>query len=140
MSASGINIDPSGQAVRLPDNTLPLPRHIGPNIFPDFTAFHRLLYLARVREDRIAIHDVTAGIKVTTGQYLSDILRLRNTIQARLDPSIQEKLLRGEEVFVCLLAKGGYEFAVALFAIVALGAIAVPICELTSLRNQESQS
>lgn len=129
MSLSGIPPQPSGQPARLPNTPRPLPRHTGPNIFPDFTAFHRLLYLARVKEDRIAIRDVTTGVKATAGQYLSDILRLRNTIHARLDPSIQEKLLRGEEVFICLLAKGGYEFAVALFAIVALGAIAVPICE-----------
>ncbi|UPL03013.1 hypothetical protein LCI18_013947 [Fusarium solani-melongenae] len=112
-----------------------LPRHIGPHILPDFPTFHRLLYLARVQQNRIAIHDVSAGIKATHAQYLSDILRLRNTLQARLDPAIQQKLLRGKEVYICLLARGGYEFAVGLFAIVALGAIAVPVSATATVKE-----
>lgn len=115
-------VEPSGQPT-------PVPKHIGPNIFPDFPTFHRLLYLATVQRNKIAIHDVAAGIKATHCQYLSDILHLRNLILSRLEPATQEKLLRGEEVYICLLAQGGYEFAVGLLAIVTLGAIAVPICK-----------
>ena len=105
----------------------PLPSHIGPNILPDFPTFHRLLYLAHVQKNT-AIHDVAAGVKATHAQLLSDILHLRNEIQAQLPLEIQEKLLCDEEVAVCLMATGGYEFAVAFFAIVALGAVLVPIC------------
>lgn len=117
-----------------------LPRHVGSNVFPDFTAFHRLLYLGHLQQDKVLVHDVAAGVKATVGQYLSDILHLRNTIFMRLEPATQRKLLRGGEVYICLMAHGGYEFAVAIFAIVALGAVAVPICKSSRCSLQENKT
>ncbi|KAF5012776.1 hypothetical protein FDECE_1196 [Fusarium decemcellulare] len=113
----------------------PIPKHVGPNIFPDFPAFHRLLYIANVQQDKTVMRDVAAGLEVTHAQYLSDILRLRNTLLSHLDQDTQQKLLRGEEVFICLLAKGGYEFAVGIFAIIAVGAIAVPISASVTVKE-----
>jgi len=44
-----------------------------------------------------------------------------------------EQLERGEEIFIAILAEGGYEFTVAFFATVAVGAVAVPICKFISV-------
>ncbi|CAG9952986.1 unnamed protein product [Clonostachys rosea f. rosea IK726] len=104
----------------------PLPKHVGPTILPDFPLFHRLLYIAVV-DNPIAFHDVFHGIKATHAQFLSDVLHFRNQVQGELHSEIRKKLLRNEEVFICLIANGSYEFAVGFLAIVALGAIVVPI-------------
>lgn len=109
--------------------TAQLPQHIGDKILPNFPIFNRLLYLAGNR-DSLAINDVTYGHKATYNQLLSDVLHLRNAIFRRLDANVQDKLLRGERVCVNLLAPGGYEFATAFLATVALGAVLVPICEM----------
>jgi malonyl-CoA/methylmalonyl-CoA synthetase len=108
------------------------PRHVGPKIFPDFATFHRLLYLSYASPDKIIIDDVGAGIQATAAQYLSDILHLRNVLFAKLRPELQQKLLTGGDVYICLMAQGGYEFSVALLAILALGAAAVPMGKFTT--------
>jgi malonyl-CoA/methylmalonyl-CoA synthetase len=107
----------------------PLPKHVGPTILPDFPLFHRLLYIAVV-DNPIAFHDVFHGIKATHAQFLSDVLHFRNQVQGELHSEIRKKLLMNEEVFICLIANGSYEFAVGFLAIVALGAIVVPIGKL----------
>jgi acyl-CoA synthetase (AMP-forming)/AMP-acid ligase II len=56
-----------------------------------------------------------------------------------LDYSILEQLGQGEEVFITILGEGGYEFTVAFFAIVAVGAVVVPLCKLNSMFGEFSQ-
>lgn len=105
------------------------PRHIGTNILPNFSIFNRLLYLAGNR-DHIAINDATCGLQATHRQLLSDVLHLRNALLGQLGPDIQTRIFSGQEVAINLLASGGYEFATGFLAIIALGAVVVPICEL----------
>ena len=106
----------------------PVPQHVGPKVLPNFTLLNQLLYYA-ARHSTIAIDDVALDIHASHAQLLSDVLHLRNELQAQLELSVQQRLLRGEEVYICLLASGGYEFAVGFLAIMALGAIIVPICK-----------
>ncbi|KAJ5558580.1 hypothetical protein N7535_008796 [Penicillium sp. DV-2018c] len=103
-----------------------IPKHIGDNILPNFPIFNRLLYLAGNRTS-LAINDVTYGHTATYGELLSDVLHLRNAIFRSLDISSKSSLLRGDKVSINLLAPGGYEFATAFLATVALGAVLVPI-------------
>lgn len=63
-------------------------------------------------------------------QLLTDVLHLRNLLYDSLEDKVKEQLWRGEEVYVNLLTPAGYEFAVGFFAILAIGAIIVPLCEL----------
>lgn len=58
---------------------------------------------------------------------LSDVLALRETVLATLDPETLSALKRREEVYIAIVAAGGYEYTVAMLAVLALGAAAVPI-------------
>lgn len=58
------------------------------------------------------------------------MLHLRNLLRNSLDYSILEQLGKGEEVFITILGNGEYEFTAVFFAIVAFGAVAVPLCKL----------
>jgi malonyl-CoA/methylmalonyl-CoA synthetase len=52
---------------------------------------------------------------------------MRNVLLNTLDPDIIRKLEADEEVFINLLATGGYEFAVAFLALMAVGAAVSPL-------------
>ena len=102
------------------------PRHIGPNVFPNFYFFSRLVRLAHKRQ-LLAVRDVTFGYQANYQQLLTDVLHFRNVLYQTLDASVRAKVDRDEEVFVNLLGPGGYEFTVAFLALMALGAVIVPI-------------
>ena len=102
------------------------PKHTGPNIFPNFFFFSRLVRLAH-KQHLLAVRDVTFNYTATYQQLVTDVLYFRNVLYQTLSPSIRAKLDRDEEVFVNLLGPGGYEFTVAFLALMALGAVIVPI-------------
>lgn len=60
-------------------------------------------------------------------ELLSDVLALRETILNALDTAAFEALERRDDVYIAIVAAGGYEYAVAMLAVLALGAAAVPI-------------
>jgi malonyl-CoA/methylmalonyl-CoA synthetase len=99
------------------------PRHRGPNIYPNSQLFSRLLRHAR--RGRIAIRDLNLGIEKTYGQLLADALGLRSVLEESLGPDVIRRIENGEEIYIGLLAAGGYEFAVGLLAVLALGAAVV---------------
>lgn len=107
------------------DRTKLLPRHNGPLVFPNSPLFSKLLRHAYRR--RLAIRDLRSGAQKTYGELLSDVLSLRAVVEASLDSATLERLQRGDEVFIGVLAPGGYEYAVAFLAVIALGAAAVPM-------------
>jgi len=76
---------------------------------------------------RIAIDDVRSKHQRTHLGLLSDVLALRITISNALDPATSEALRQRDEVYIAVVAAGGYEYAVAMLAVLALGAAAVPI-------------
>ena len=106
-----------------------VPRDVGPEVFPNFLIFSRLVRFA-YKQHLIAVKDLTFGYTASYAQLLTDALHLRNVLRQKLDPSVVEQIENNEEVFVNLLGPGGYEFTVGFLALMALGAVIVPICML----------
>ncbi|KAF2790256.1 fatty-acyl-CoA synthase [Melanomma pulvis-pyrius CBS 109.77] len=109
------------------DRTFMVPKHAGYNVLPNTPLFSRLLRFASRKPARIAIDDVRSMHQRTHLELLSDVLALRETILNTLDPATTEALERREEVYLAIVAAGGYEYTVAMLAVLALGAAAVPI-------------
>ena len=105
-----------------------VPQHKGPNVLPNIYFFTRLVRLAS-KSNLIAIKDLTFGFTASYAQLLTDVLHLRNVLRETLDTAVLERLDREDEVLVNLLGPGGYEFVVGFLALVALGAVVVPICK-----------
>lgn len=104
-----------------------VPRHQGPLVLPNSPFFGKLLRHAR--RGRLAICDVVAGVEKTYEDLLSDALTLRAATEYALSEDVKKELADGKEVFVGVLAAGGYEFAVAVVAALSLGAAVVPMCK-----------
>ena len=109
------------------DRTDFVPSHEGDNVLPCDPLFTRLLALARRPVQQPAIRDVNAGIDRTHAQLLGDILNFRRLVRAALAPAVLDGLRRGDEVWISILAPGGYNFAVATLAALALGAAVSPL-------------
>ncbi|KAJ9605859.1 hypothetical protein H2200_009708 [Cladophialophora chaetospira] len=107
------------------DRTSLVPSHIGPNVFPNNAFFSKLLRHAR--RDRLAVRDVDLGLEKTYTELLSDALTFRAVIERQLGSETLSALEKGDEVYIGILAAGGYEFAVAVVAVLAIGAAIVPI-------------
>lgn len=108
------------------DRSLLLPSHSGRNVFPNSPLFSRLLRHAH--RNWTAIRDLRLGVEKTYGQLLSDVLGLRQVLQHSLDSNTTKALEKGEEIYIGVLAGGGYEFTVGILAVLAIGAAAVPMC------------
>src|ERR1700709_2068885 len=104
------------------DRTKCAPQHGGPNILPNTPMLSQILHHA-LHPKRIAVRDANTGVEKTYADLLSDFLHLRNHIEARLSPTIKRALENGEEVYVGVLAAGGYEYVVAVLAVMALKAV-----------------
>jgi acyl-CoA synthetase (AMP-forming)/AMP-acid ligase II len=98
---------------------------------PNCALFGRLVRAAH-KSTKIAVRDVRAGISATHAQLLTDALGVRNFLLQSLRDSTIQRLERQEEVYINVLGPGGYEYTVAFLAIVALGAIVVPLCRCLS--------
>ncbi|KAK2782965.1 putative NRPS-like protein biosynthetic cluster [Onygenales sp. PD_12] len=109
------------------DRTDFFPPHEGDNILPLSPFFTKLLRYAHRKSQRIAIRDVNLGIEKTYIEFLSDVLSVRNALRSSLSARDQAALRDGEDVYIALIAAGGYEYAVGFVAICALGAAVVPI-------------
>lgn len=110
------------------DRTALLPAHEGVNVLPNTPFFARLLRHAR--RNRLAVYDVDMNLKKTYADILSDALTLRQVIKNQLPRDTLAALRAGREIYVGVLSAGGYEFTVAMLAILALGAAAVPMSRL----------
>ncbi|KAL5359099.1 hypothetical protein BJX96DRAFT_183556 [Aspergillus floccosus] len=115
------------------DRVVAVPAHHGPNILPNFPLFSKLLRLAHRCPPPIAVRDVHAGVEKTYLQLLGDVLHLRSILQQQLSQEVLKQLEREDEVYIALLAPGGYEYVVGFLAILAVGAAVVPICATTPL-------
>lgn len=104
-----------------------VPRHDGDNIFPADQLFTRLLHLAHLPGQPFAVRDVNAGIERTHAQLISDVLNYRRLLKKRLCPGALQAIANKKEVYIHILALGGYEFTVAIVSILALGAIPSPL-------------
>lgn len=109
------------------DRTLHVPPHSGRNILPCHSLFQRLLRFAHQRPARLAIRESNTGREATHIQFLSDVLALRERLWTSLGQNVRSALERKEEVYIAVLAPGGHEYAVAMLAVLAIGAAAVPM-------------
>lgn len=101
----------------------------GDSIFPLSPFFSRLVRYAHKNPPRLAIRDVNLGIERSYLELMSDALALKNRLRRSLQQATIRDLRVGKEVYIGLLAAGGYEYAVGFVAIVALGAAVVPMSE-----------
>jgi malonyl-CoA/methylmalonyl-CoA synthetase len=69
------------------------------------------------------------GFEKTYPQLLSDVLETRDQLKSLLPASnfTENGLLREENVYITALTRTGYEYAVAFFAVRALGGAYVPL-------------
>ncbi|KAJ4347412.1 hypothetical protein N0V95_005461 [Ascochyta clinopodiicola] len=109
------------------DRSFMVPRHTGRNVLPNTPLFSRLLRYASRTPARVAIDDVRSKHQRTHLGLLSDVLALRETMLNSLDAASLEVLNQRGEVYVAIVAAGGYEYTVAMLAVLAMGAAAVPI-------------
>ena len=94
-------------------------------MLPNFFLFSRLVRWAH--KPLLACRDLTFGFTASYAQLLTDALNLRNQLRQLLCPSVVASIDRDEEVFVLLLGPAGYEFTAGFLALMALGAVIVPI-------------
>ena len=119
-----------------------IPRHDGDHILPADPLFTRLLTIAHRSTQRIAIRDLNTGVEKTIAELLSDVLNLRRILKDSLPTSALQDVQQGKEVFISILAPGGYEFAVGMFACLALGfagsaiSVVMPVSEATYYVNK----
>ncbi|OAX78984.1 hypothetical protein ACJ72_06700 [Emergomyces africanus] len=109
--------------------------HAGDNVLPLSPFFSKLLRHAHRKSQRIAIRDVNLSVERTYIEFLGDVLSVRNALRLSLSPEVREALQAGEDVYIALIAAGGYEYAVGFVAICALGAAVVPMTILLPLEE-----
>ena len=107
-----------------------IPAHRGIKILPNSPLFAKLLRYAHRRPQRHAVRDFNAGVEKTHLQLLTDVISLRRVIESTISHSVRASLQSGEDVYMSILAPGGYEYTVAFLAILAIGAAAVPLSKL----------
>jgi malonyl-CoA/methylmalonyl-CoA synthetase len=78
----------------------------------------------------VLIRDTATGIEVTSAQFLRDIVFFQDRISIQLATNVvsAHDVAGHGEVYICILAPLSYEFLVAFYAVIALGAVAVPLC------------
>jgi malonyl-CoA/methylmalonyl-CoA synthetase len=109
-----------------------------PTTLPFNPLFNRLIRFAHESPPRLCIRDLNTDLSATHLQLLNDVLSYRDYIWESLGASTRRSLCRrqgGEEVYVAILAAGGYEFAVATLAALALGAAVVPLTVVLPARE-----
>ncbi|ETN39265.1 uncharacterized protein HMPREF1541_05488 [Cyphellophora europaea CBS 101466] len=112
------------------DRTDFVPSHAGDRVLPADPLFTRLLALAHRSRQRTVIRDVNTKVEKTSAELLSDVLNLRRVLRASLAQDTLDDLQHGKEVYISIVAPGGYEFTVAILAVLSLGAGASPFSPL----------
>jgi malonyl-CoA/methylmalonyl-CoA synthetase len=117
------------------DRTDFVPSHIGDKVLPADPLFTQLLALACKSRQRIVIRDVNTGVEKNSAQLLSDVLSLRRSLRASLSQATLDDLGHGKEVYISIVAPGGYDFTVGILAVLALGAGASPFSPLMPVKE-----
>ncbi|ETI22882.1 hypothetical protein G647_04676 [Cladophialophora carrionii CBS 160.54] len=107
------------------DRSQLVPQHSGDHILPNNPLFGKLIRHAR--RDRVALRDRGLGVEKTYAELLDAVLAFRKVVEASLSSNTRARLRRGDEVYIGVLAAGGFEFTVATLTVLALGAAAVPM-------------
>ena len=108
------------------DRSLYKPKHQGPTVLPNDSYFSSLVRHA-YKPHLTAVRDVTFGYNASYAQFLTDVLKLRNVLRRTLEPEPLAQIDNEGEVYINLLGPGGYEYTVGFFALMARGAVIVPL-------------
>ena len=117
------------------DRTEIVPRVEGDNVLPADPIFARLLALAHRPKQTPVIRDVNADVEKSAADLLTDVLNLRRVLKASLSNTVLDDLDNGKEVYISIVAPGGYEFAVGILAVLALGAAASPFSPVMPVKE-----
>ena len=93
--------------------------------FPNDPLFRRLLHHAQNNHNVLIQEFQQNSIEATAAQFLRDVVAYSERIRAQ-QASLETHKNGGR--YICILATLSYEFVVALYATIALGAAAVPLC------------
>lgn len=95
---------------------------------PDEPHFRQLVHNSQTIQHAI-FRDPECLVDAGYDQLLSDILSLKHRLYEALPASsFDEKgMIQEERPYICILAPTGYEFVVAAFAVLAVGAAMVPL-------------
>ncbi len=100
---------------------------------PPFPPFPSLLCRATKNASHIILRDhisPTDQLHITSAQLLHSVLAFRNKIRRYLSPETLQHLRTGsQDVFICILVPGGWEFVISALAVMAIGAAPVPLCK-----------
>lgn len=118
------------------DRTDFTPPHTGPHVLPNTPFFSELLRHATSLK-HTAIRDLNQdGLSRTYAELLTDAIRLRNVLRARLPRNFLDRINTDkEEICIGVLAAGGYEYVVGVLAVLALGAAVVPMTVALPVRE-----
>ncbi|KAH7354969.1 hypothetical protein BKA65DRAFT_581645 [Rhexocercosporidium sp. MPI-PUGE-AT-0058] len=94
-------------------------------VLPNTPLFSRLLRHAS--RGRSAVRDDDFGVEKSYTELLSDVLAIRKVLQDVLSQEVLVRLRNEKEVYTGVLAPGGYEYTVAMLAVIAIGAATVPM-------------
>ena len=97
------------------------PKHQGDHILPNTPFLAQLLRHAH--KGLLAVRDDLRGIERSYGDLIADGLTVRNTLAAQLSSQVLSEIDNGREIFVGVLAPGGYDYAVAVIAVGAYNCI-----------------
>ncbi|KAE9980262.1 hypothetical protein EG328_000397 [Venturia inaequalis] len=109
------------------DRTKFAPQHNGRNVLPCMPLFTRLLRLAHRKLLKVAVRDVRANTERTYLELLTDVLDFRERMKDIISSQNLEAIRKGQEIYIAVLAPGGYEFAVGVLAVLATGEAVVPM-------------
>jgi malonyl-CoA/methylmalonyl-CoA synthetase len=102
---------------------------VGDNVLPNLPFFHRLLRYAQRKPSPIVVRDLVADVEKTYHHLVSDVLAFRKVLERSISHEARRDLNADKEVYIGLLAPGGYEYTVGFIAILAIGAAVVPMGE-----------
>lgn len=105
--------------------------HATEGSFPNDDIFARLIELSKER-DGIVVDDPTIGVQATYPQLLTDVeqTRLKLADNLKRDNESFDSII-GQNYHIGYVGHASYEYAVAAFAILALGGVVVPLREFT---------
>ncbi|GAB1192532.1 hypothetical protein APSETT444_001724 [Aspergillus pseudonomiae] len=105
---------------------------------PNEPLFAQLLHLSK-HTQHVVIHDSASGVEANAAQLLASMMAMRQSIYDSLPKTdFNEKgLVVGHMPSMLVIAPGNYEYFVAAFATLSLGAAVVPTCSQCMDRAEE---
>ncbi|KAL5342081.1 hypothetical protein BJX70DRAFT_395055 [Aspergillus crustosus] len=95
---------------------------------PNQPWFTQLFQYSQETPSRVFIRDHQTGKDTTFAEFLYEVIAHRDRLESALSENVRGRLKDpDEEVFIAIIASGGLDFMVLLFAMCSLGGIAVPL-------------